>query len=759
MRHIKKTISWAVCLGAGLLAVPTSAQLPTAKPKSGATAPTTTNPPFQPKIDPIQKDDPAPTAQPKAPTPNPTPKPKQPAPQPIPKNDPAPTAKPKAPISPGQLEPRRGAVPGRLPAARLGGSPIFAPKLNDGRQGLRGFVDMHAHPMSHLGFGGHLMHGAPGVGVLMLPGTIFRAGNCNEKPRRARSQAEALGSCLATHGGHDLFSNTCGNHVRRLILNGMEDGNNTNKPHSINHPPGHPSYTRWPKHDDILHQQMWVDWIERSYQGGMRVMVALAVNNYTLAEGLEATEGNPRTDRPSGDLQIKELRRFVAQHHRWMAIANSAEDLRRIVGEEDKLAIIIGAELDDMGDFVVRKNRPSAEAVRREIRRLHRSGVRYIFPVHLVDNYFAGAAAYETEVNRANCYHYGEWINLRCADHSARDEAGITTRLESGNDLFKLMKLGRCGDHAPVPSCGGNAGHLNKRGLQRLGKEAIDEMMRLGMIIDIDHASLASLHQILDHTANTPGGAYPLVSGHNGVRPANGGNENQRTQAQYEELRRRQSIAGVGWGALRSDQWLAKLRDVRATGIPIAIGSDINGMVVQPRQRSGCSPQNPCVTYSDEFPRLRSGSMTWDYNQHGVANVGLFPDLLKDIEGQQGGRAIVQALFDGAEAIAKTWEKAESVGSQIPKPNLAGTIDVTSARYGANCGISAAKGTFASWVQEQCVGEKNCMYRFTWAPWGGDPNPSMCKKEIHIRYRCGSQQKEVRVMHENTPQSIRLTCP
>jgi len=637
-------------------------------------------------------------------------------------------------------------------------SPLFKAKLNDGKTTLRGFVDMHAHPMAHLGFGGHVVHGAPGVDVLMPIGQIYKNNDCNRTPVRAKSQAQALGSCYSAHAGHDFIKNKCGNHIRRLVLNGLEDGNHANKPHDVEHPAGAPMFTRWPKHDDILHQQMWVDWIARAHKGGMRVMVALAVNNYTLTKGIEASPGNPHKDKASGDLQIAELKRFVAKHP-FMEIAYSAADVRRIVGEKDKLAVIIGVELDDIGDFVVDKTKPSPAAVRAELRRLHGLGVRYAFPVHLIDNWFAGTATYEDELNRANCFHKGNWWNLRCTNGSGRDEQGILHKVGAGADAFKLMKLGGCGGKAPVPTCGAGQGHVNKQDLTQLGREAIREMMRLGMIIDVDHASLASLHGIFDETGKPSGGAYPLVSGHNGLRAGADGTENQRTKAQYQELARRKGIAGVGWGDLRSDQWLARVQAVKATGMPIAIGSDINGLVVQPSPRKGCDAAHPCVTYNASFPAPKFGSKTWNYNKDGVAHVGLFPDVLRDIEGQNGGRQVVDALFNGAEAFAVMWERAEKVGKSVAPPDTANKIAISSARYGANCGIAASKGNITSWVGKQCNEASACDYEFTWAPWGGDPSPSMCQKQIVIEYKCGTKTKKAEVMHTKTPQKVRLTCP
>lgn len=642
-----------------------------------------------------------------------------------------------------------------------GASLLFAKGLNSKGAGaageaLRGFVDLHTHPMAHLGFGGKLLHGAPDVGVLMPAGAIYdprgvglSGATCNQAPQRAATAAEALGSCYSSHAGHDFVKNKCGNHVRRLVLNGLEDGKHTNKPHDEDHPGGHPGFARWPRFDDILHQQMWVDWVKRAHQGGLRVMVALAVNSHTLAHGIEANE--PRDDRASGDLQIDEMKRFVARHGDWMEIAYSPADLRRIVGTQDKLAVVLGVELDDIGNFSLSRIRPGVEAVRAEIRRLHGRGVRYVFPVHVVDNAFAGAAAYEDEFNRANCFHAGAWMALGCAT----PESGIGFKMGAGWDVFKTLKLGHCGGTAPVPNCA--TGHVNTRGLTAQGRIALDEMMRLGMLVDVDHASERTVEEILAHTGRHPGGRYPVVSGHNGLRGA-GGSEASRTERQYREIAARTGLAGVGWGDSNARDWLRNARAVATTGVALALGSDINGLVKQPSPRPECRA-SPCVRYTAGFPRPASFGKTWDYNVDGVAHVGLFPDFLRDVEGL-GGQSLVRQLFDGAEAFARTWERAEAVGrSPAVAAKARPAIRVEEALYGRNCNLPPDRADIRRWVAEQCDGEPACDYNFTWAPWGGDPSPSLCTKQIALRWNCGDgRRKEATVFHRQTPQVVPLSC-
>ncbi|HWQ28369.1 MAG TPA: hypothetical protein VNN12_05045, partial [Dehalococcoidia bacterium] len=374
-----------------------------------------------------------------------------------------------------------GAAVLALASAAHAQSLLFKKGLNKPGKPLKGLVDLHTHPMAHLGFGGHMVHGAPDVGTLMPAGTayssrgsIFGGGkNCNEQDVRATSIGEALGSCSATHGGVHGDGNNCGNNVRRLVLSKMggnpdahgRDDNDvatlSNPFHPIRHPQGWPSFAAWPKHSDIQHQQMWVDWVKRAYEGGLRVMVALTVNSMTLRKGIAGN--TPDDDKTTGDRQIDELKLMVGRHP-WMKIASSAADLRRIVAA-DKLAVIIGSEVDDIGNFAwsMREGRgmPTESQVGAEIQRLWAKGVRYIFPVHVIDNHFGGTAIYEPEFPRASRYHFGRWPSIVCADR--RD--GITRRISNGADLSKLLALGAAGGAFPLPaSCPSGVGYVNSRG-------------------------------------------------------------------------------------------------------------------------------------------------------------------------------------------------------------------------------------------------------------------------------------------------------
>lgn len=545
-------------------------------------------------------------------------------------------------------------------ASKLPESQPFGDRINTGTSDLRGLVDMHAHPMAHLAFGGKVLFGGPDSDSLMPAGTLM----CNASAVRASGVSEALGTCYSVHGGWDAIDNGCGDEIRREVLGGVQNGIPGAPPptaHLTPHPEGWEAFDRWPQANDVLHQVMYVDWLERAYQGGLRVMVALAVNNRTLALGVS---GNPPyDDKTSGDAQIAEMKHFVGRHD-FMEIAYSPDDLRRIVGDDDRLAIVLGVELDDMGnltfDRIGTNTRLAHSTIENEIQRLHGLGVRYFFPIHTTDNLFGGSALYTPTFAVANRHQTGEFFQVICADES--DGINLDFQWQSSaDDLGVFVKLGYSGADQPLPS-GCKAGHKNKKGLTDAGRVALDELMRLGVLIDVDHMSNRMLRDTLDHT-----GDYPLVSGHSSLRDPDDPESSERslTPAEYAELGERGGLAGVGW-ALGAEDFADAVAAVRATGVAVALGTDANGLSPLPGARPVCFT-GECVSYSDDFPRSTFGERTWDYNAHGVAHYGLMPDFMRDVAGlSQTGRDAVFEQMGAAEAFARTWERSIELSAAGP---------------------------------------------------------------------------------------------
>lgn len=570
---------------------------------------------------------------------------------------------------------------------------------------LNGFVDMHTHPMSHLGFGKKLLHGAPDIGSLIPAGTR----NCNPNDFRATTINEALGNCSSTHGGWGL-NNNCGDHMRALVINRMFDkdfvhrlndnplnGGNLIGDHQHQGSESNPfNFAYFPHQSSKVHQQMWWEWIKRAKeQGNLRVMVALTVNSELLSEILNGD--SPKDDKASADLQIDEIKSFVGRHNDFMEIAYTPADLRRIVGE-NKLAVILGMEVDNIGNF----NKPGAlvtqATVITEILRLYGKGVRYVFPIHLVNNKFGGAAVYEDLFNFSNKYSTGSFYKVY-ESNQVEFKLGLMSdfgvAFSTDTDLKQSFRA-LSGIHyppafngdptsanfcpAPILGCWRTykilngilnppseyqiyqaipKGHVNDAGLTSIGSFAVKEMMRLGMIIDIDHMSDKSQNDTLNIAEQYD---YPVNIGHNGI-------QNFRSSeriASLNTVKRIAALKGVfGVGTADSEEhnydaqtFISSFNEVwTAMGGnsygAVAIGTDVNGMERLPRASQGL---NSAIFYNN-FPKSKTGNKEWDYTKEGVAHYGLMADFLRDVK--QRSLQTYENLMNSAEHFARMWEKAE----------------------------------------------------------------------------------------------------
>src|SRR3990167_2978457 len=82
---------------------------------------------------------------------------------------------------------------------------------------LTGWVDMHAHPMAHLAFGGKLVHGAPDIDILM---SAIPDGNGCRPYACPIDRGEASFADRAIHGGWGT-NNTCGDVLRKPFIRGL----------------------------------------------------------------------------------------------------------------------------------------------------------------------------------------------------------------------------------------------------------------------------------------------------------------------------------------------------------------------------------------------------------------------------------------------------------------------------------------------------------------------------------------------------------
>lgn len=463
-----------------------------------------------------------------------------------------------------------------------------------------GFADMHTHPMSYLGFAQGVMFGQPDGG-----------------PDDPSNPEEALGNCHCLHDGA-WPDNQCGNFLRMALEIGADgDGNNPHGEGWDVSRAGNNKYAqfrRWPVFSTTTHQQMWYEWIKRAYDGGLRTMVALCVNNGLLGSASQGPGWSD--DLHVGDQQIKSLKEFVSRHSDFMEIAYDPIELRDII-RRNKLAVIIGSELDDIGNFAkdnsindLNPGPADYQKVRSEIDRLYGLGMRYIFPVHLMNNKLGGTPVASVMLNMASRYLNGTSIQVEPAEKDDRirywfpENFDLSQVIEDhktelilggalgpvliplipvilnavavtpsgsgaavGAALAPLALLAGVGalpgalnaippnvwpvqhHYSHYPSKGeAPFGHRNKRGLTPIGEFAVTEMMRKGMMIDVDHMSQKTLDSVFRIAEANPVG-YPLNSGHNSFRNLSRGDtsENNRSDEQMVHIRDLGGMFGVGY--------------------------------------------------------------------------------------------------------------------------------------------------------------------------------------------------------------------
>jgi microsomal dipeptidase-like Zn-dependent dipeptidase len=512
---------------------------------------------------------------------------------------------------------------------------------------VSGWADLHTHPMIHLAFAGKLVHGGPDVGSL-LPQDL----TCNG-PTRATSITHALGSDRPSHGGHDFVNFRCGDELRKMLIHEFQKGNEALETGAF--ALGAPDFGQWPAWNDITHQKMWFEWVRRARDGGLRVMVALATNNKTLGDAVAGNGDGPTDDKASADLQLTETKAWVNRHPDFMELAFNAADIKRIA-QANKIAVVLGVEIDNIGNFNLPALAPllsnpvvAKDIIAGEIQRLYAAGVRYVIPVHVSDNVFGGAAIYKNDFNTANLRETGHFWSIECANV----EDNITHTYTDGYDPLRAVaafaKLGldpfrRSG---PGPDCpagqqGKSRGHRNAQGLTHLGVIALKEMMKRGMIVDIDHMSQKTADATLD-LAETFG--YPIVSGHSGIRGQAGADaENSRTKRHLERISKLHGMFGLGTDGAHRNGWASQYQTAMTymgyqsadTGKAIyrngavAFGTDLNGLVKGPKPGGSNS-----VTYDASFPKSSSanvgGSKYWDYNTEGVAHYGMMADFVRHV--------------------------------------------------------------------------------------------------------------------------------
>ena len=493
---------------------------------------------------------------------------------------------------------------------------------------VRGLLDAHMHMMAFEFLGGRVHCGRPwhpyGVASALV--------DC---PDHEPGGAGAIGENVLSYG------NPVGTHDTR----------------------GWPTLKDWPHHASLTHEQTYYRWLERSYRGGLRLMVNLLVDNEVLCT-LYPYKKNSCNEMDGVRLQARrlhELQDYIDAQSGgpgkgWFRIVTDPFEARRQINA-GKLAVVMGIEVSKLFDCGVQDGQPecTAEQIDQRLKEVHDLGVRDMELVNKFDNALGGVAGDSgttgVVVNAGNRIETGRfWQMGPCQDAHNHDRAqptapGVPDRDQlAGNLLHALLPPGAAPLYGEPPHC-------NALGLSPLGEHLVTRMMERGMVIDPDHLSVLARQQLLDvverrgysglvssHSWSTPD-AIPRILRLGGVVTPMAGSTTDFATAWRETKAQRDPrfFWGIGWGA------------------------DMNGFASQGGPRPGGNVSYPFRSFDGLLvDRQRSGQRVYDINVDGMAHYGLFPDWVEDLR-LLAGDEVVADLGRGAEAYLQMWERAVGV--------------------------------------------------------------------------------------------------
>ena len=437
---------------------------------------------------------------------------------------------------------------------------------------------------------------------------------------------------------------------------------------------GWPTFHAWPSPTALAEEGDYYTGIKRAWMSGLRVMVTQLVDNEALCT-LMTTRRNPCNDMQAVELQARDLRALQdyidAQSggpgKGFFRIVTNPFQARQVINS-GKLAVVEGIEVSHLFNCGETLGAPDCSPAKidaglAEIRKL---GVSTFFPIHKFDNAFGGTKMDSGElgvlVNLGQHLETGQFWDVQTCTGPEHDSTQLETLPTGG---LTTMLQGRVGRALGLPTgilpIGGTLPvyppppHCNVRGLTSLGSDLINKMIKQHFIVELDHMDVKTADETLSILEQHHYSG--VISAHSWDSPE----ENPRI---YKLGGFMTPIAGASPQSFIT-QWQAsrKVRDPRfLSGTGFGYGADMNGLAEE-SQPTGAHPISyPFRSYDGRvtFTREQWGQRTFDLNTDGVANYGMFPDWLQELQ-TLAGRPILSDMFHGAEAYLEMWERAYGV--------------------------------------------------------------------------------------------------
>lgn len=551
-----------------------------------------------------------------------------------------------------------------------------------------GFVETHAHLFTNLAFGGGgAFHGAPyhPLGV-----------------------EHALPDCDLTHGEGGrrdfigfAFNDGLGDitELLPLFLTGE-------LPQDDHRTEGYPEFTDWPDAPgSSTHQVQYYRWIERAHKAGLRLLVQHATTNQVLCQLVVGIGTQPLrhscNDMVAVDRIIEAtyaMERYIdalsgGPGEGWFRIVFSPEQAREQI-RAGNLAVVLGIETSDLfdcflvpfGDF----ERCTEADVVAKLDQYYDMGVRALFPVHKFDNAFSAGDGDRRISDIGNFGHTGHFSNFElCPDefltfNGGFDDGGLNfANLNMPREVydspppidmsgFDADPVGALFPHLGLFAGGRLEGeYCQNHGLTQLGEFLMVEMMKRGMIIEVDHLPRKGYKRAFEILQEFD---YPAAGTHgrnfNGVLYELGG----ISKSNLGRCRDPDTPATMDDGFQARIQSITDVGGFPAEGF----GFDFNGFAGAPGprfgDRSGCGePQTdagityPFTSYAGDvtLQRPRVGNRVLDFNTEGMVHLGLVAELIEDVRRDGVSDEELEPLFRSAEGYLRMWERSEQRAGSI----------------------------------------------------------------------------------------------
>ena len=555
---------------------------------------------------------------------------------------------------------------------------------------LFGFVESHSHLFTNLAFGGGgVFHGAPFHPL----GVEHALGDCDLN-HGEEGRKDFMGS--AFNGGLGDFT---------ALLPSIAVGILPDKDHDTE---GYPEFTSWPDAPrSATHQVQYYKWLERAYLAGLRLLVQHATTNEVLCQLVVGIGAQPKrfdcNDMVSVDRIIEAtyaLERYVdalagGPGKGWLRIVFSPAAAREEI-RAGNMAVVLGIETSDLfdcflvpfGDFT----RCTEADVVAKLDEYYDRGVRVLFPVHKYDNDFSAGDGDRRVSDVGNFGHTGHYSNF---EQCAEEFLGFPGGFDRGGVTYSALNIPRDEYDSPPPIDVSGFGedpigtllenfallsgpalegeYCQKHGLTDLGEFLMLEMMKRGMVIEVDHFPRKSYKRAYEMLVEND---YPAMGTHgcnnNGLLYELGG----MSKSNLGRCRSADKTATMDDGFQARIQLMRDKRTFPAEGF----GFDLNGFAGSPGPRfgdnSGCSePQEdegityPFKSYAGDITLEQPvvGDRTLDFNTEGMVHLGLVAELIEDVRLDGVTDEELEPLFKSAEGYLRMWEKSESRGEALSR--------------------------------------------------------------------------------------------